>query len=195
MGEKVVAEAVDLSDRQAYRTKLNQCLEGLGRLLADRRFDRPRNLMGLEIELNLAGSDGMPRMMNQQVLQRIASRDFQTELGMFNLEVNIVPHRLGGRVFDQLSEELRTGLAYAHRKAGEVDAGIVMIGILPTLGEHDVVSANLSDVDRYTLLNDQMAAARGRISSWISKASSDWSAPRPRSPRKRPARRYSCISR
>ncbi|MFI5657027.1 glutamate--cysteine ligase [Streptomyces anulatus] len=161
MGEKVVAEAVDLSDRQAYRTKLNQCLEGLSRLLAERRFDRPRNLMGLEIELNLAGSDGMPRMMNQQVLQRIASRDFQTELGMFNLEVNIVPHRLGGRVFDQLSEELRTGLAYAHRKAGEVDAGIVMIGILPTLGEHDVVSANLSDVDRYTLLNDQMAAARG----------------------------------
>ncbi|MEU0162903.1 glutamate--cysteine ligase [Streptomyces sp. NPDC006261] len=161
MGEKVVAGAVDLSDRQAYRTKLNQCLEGLGRLLAERRFDRPRNLMGLEIELNLAGSDGMPRMMNQEVLQRIASRDFQTELGMFNLEVNIVPHRLGGRVFDQLSEELRTGLAYAHRKAGEVDAGIVMIGILPTLGEHDVVSANLSDVDRYTLLNDQMAAARG----------------------------------
>lgn len=161
MGEKVVAEAVDLSSRQAYRTKLNQCLEGLGRLLAERRFDRPRNLMGLEIELNLAGSDGMPRMMNQQVLQRIASRDFQTELGMFNLEVNIVPHRLGGRVFDQLAEELRTGLAYAHRKAGEVDAGIVMIGILPTLGEHDVVSANLSDVDRYTLLNDQMAAARG----------------------------------
>ncbi len=161
MGEKVVAGAVDLSDRQAYRAKLNQCLEGLGRLLAERRFDRPRNLMGLEIELNLAGSDGMPRMMNQQVLQRIASRDFQTELGMFNLEVNIVPHRLGGRVFDQLSEELRTGLAYAHRKAGEVDAGIVMIGILPTLGEHDVVSANLSDVDRYTLLNDQMAAARG----------------------------------
>ncbi|MFI5725223.1 glutamate--cysteine ligase [Streptomyces cyaneofuscatus] len=161
MGEKVVAGAVDLSDRQAYRTKLNQCLEGLGRLLAERRFDRPRNLMGLEIELNLAGSDGLPRMMNQEVLQRIASRDFQTELGMFNLEVNIVPHRLGGRVFDQLSEELRTGLAYAHRKAGEVDAGIVMIGILPTLGEHDVVSANLSDVDRYTLLNDQMAAARG----------------------------------
>lgn len=123
MGEKVVAEAVDLSDRQAYRTKLNQCLEALGRLLAERRFDRPRNLMGLEIELNLAGSDGLPRMMNQQVLQRIASRDFQTELGMFNLEVNIVPHRLGGRVFDQLSEELRTGLAYAHRKAGRWTRG------------------------------------------------------------------------
>ncbi|WP_328908942.1 glutamate-cysteine ligase family protein [Streptomyces sp. NBC_00234] len=161
MGEKVVAGAFDLSDRQAYRDKLNQCLEGLGRLLSERRFERPRNLMGLEIELNLAGADGMPRMMNAEVLQRIASKDFQTELGMFNLEVNIVPHRLSGRVFDQLAEELRTGLAYAHRKAGEVDAGILMIGILPTLGREDVVSANLSQVDRYTLLNDQMAAARG----------------------------------
>ncbi|GAA2507970.1 glutamate--cysteine ligase [Streptomyces gobitricini] len=161
MGEKIAAGGFDLSDRQRYRRKLQECLTGLERLLADKRFDRPRNLVGLEIELNLAGADGMPRMMNAEVLERIASRDFQTELGMFNLEVNIAPHRLGGRVFDQLAEELRTGLAYAHRKAQEVDAGIVMIGILPTLSQEDLVSTNLSDVDRYRLLNDEIVAARG----------------------------------
>jgi gamma-glutamyl:cysteine ligase YbdK (ATP-grasp superfamily) len=162
MGEKVVAAPFGLSDPQRYREKLRQCLAGLARLLAEKRFDRPKNLMGLEIELNLAGPDGMPRMMNAEVLERIASRDFQTELAMFNLEVNIAPHRLGGRVFDRLAEELRTSLAYAHRKANEVDdAGIVMIGILPTLARDDLVSANLSDVDRYTLLNDQIVAARG----------------------------------
>ncbi|MFJ6729503.1 glutamate--cysteine ligase [Streptomyces sp. NPDC091281] len=161
MGEKVVADGFDLSDRKRYRDKLRQCLTGLERLLAQQRFDRPRNLMGLEIELNLAGADGLPKMLNGEVLERIASRDFQTELAMFNLEVNIAPHRLGGRVFDQLAEELRTSLAYAHRKAGEVDAGIVMIGILPTLDRDDLVSSNLSDVDRYTLLNDQIVAARG----------------------------------
>ncbi|MDJ0465564.1 glutamate--cysteine ligase [Streptomyces sp. H27-C3] len=161
MGEKVVAGGFDLSDRQKYRRKLQLCLQGLDQLLAEKRFDRPKNLMGVEIELNLAGADGMPRMMNAEVLERISSHDFQTELGMFNLEVNIVPHRLEGRVFDQLSEELRTGLAYAHRKAVEVDAGIVMIGILPTLGRADLVSANLSDVDRYVMLNDQIVAARG----------------------------------
>ncbi|GAA2444972.1 MULTISPECIES: glutamate--cysteine ligase [Streptomyces] len=161
MGEKIAAGGFDLSDRQRYRRKLQECLTGLERLLADKRFDRPRNLVGLEIELNLAGADGMPRMMNAEVLERIASRDFQTELGMFNLEVNIAPHRLGGRVFDQLAEELRTGLAYAHRKAQEVDAGIVMIGILPTLSQDDLVSGNLSDVDRYRLLNDEIVTARG----------------------------------
>ncbi|NGO14244.1 glutamate--cysteine ligase [Streptomyces sp. HC44] len=161
MGEKVEAASFGLSDRQRYRGKLRQCLAGLERLLAENRFDRPKNLMGLEIELNLADPDGMPRMMNAQVLERIASRDFQTELAMFNLEVNIAPHRLGDRVFDRLAEELRTALAYAHRKANEVDAGIVMIGILPTLARDDLISANISDVDRYTLLNDQIVAARG----------------------------------
>ncbi|ATL26122.1 glutamate--cysteine ligase [Streptomyces formicae] len=161
MGEKVVAGTFDLSDRHVYREKLLACLKGLERLLAEQRFDRPKNLMGMEIELNLAGPDGLPRMLNAQVLERIASRDFQTELGMFNLEVNIAPHRMGGRVLDQLAEELRTGLNYAHRKANELNAGIVMIGILPTLGRADLVSANLSDVDRYALLNDQIVAARG----------------------------------
>ncbi|MEZ7003183.1 glutamate--cysteine ligase [Streptomyces sp. AD55] len=161
MGEKVVAGQFDLSDRQRYRDKLQRCLTGLERLLAEKRFDRPKNLMGLEIELNLVGADGMPKMLNAQVLERIASRDFQTELAMFNLEVNIAPHRLGGRVFDRLAEEIRTSLAYADRKAGELDAAIAMIGILPTLDRDDLVSSNLSAVDRYALLNAQIVAARG----------------------------------
>ncbi|MFJ5265450.1 glutamate--cysteine ligase [Streptomyces sp. NPDC088387] len=161
MGEKVVAGGIGLSDRHSYRDKLRRCLTGLERLLAEKRFDRPKNLMGLEIELNLVGADGQPRMLNAQVLERIASRDFQTELAMFNLEVNIAPHRLAGQVFDRLAEEVRTSLAYADRKSREVDAGIVMIGILPTLDRDDLVSSNLSEVDRYTLLNDQIVAARG----------------------------------
>ena len=61
--------------------------------------------------------------------------------------------------FRQLAEELRTSLGYADRKAKEVDAGIIMIGILPTLDRDDLVSSNLSAVDRYTLLNDQIVAA------------------------------------
>ncbi|MGW1076980.1 glutamate--cysteine ligase [Streptomyces sp. NPDC002537] len=161
MGEKLVVEGFGPADRQRHRDKLRQCLDVLARLLAEKRFDRPRNLMGLEIELNLAGSDGMPSMVNAEVLKRIASGDFQTELGRFNLEVNIVPHPLSGRVLDQLAEELRTALSYADRKAMEVDSGIVMIGILPTLEDRHLVSSNLSDDHRYALLNAQVVAARG----------------------------------
>ncbi|GAA4666990.1 hypothetical protein GCM10023347_19690 [Streptomyces chumphonensis] len=161
VGEKVAADGFDLADRRRYREKLHRCLRALDLLLEQQRFERPRNLMGLEIELNLADAEGMPRMINEEVLGRIASRDFQTELGQFNLEVNILPHRLGGRVLDQLAEELRTGLAYADRKAREADGRVLMIGILPTLTPADLISANFSSADRYTLLNDQIMAARG----------------------------------
>lgn len=161
MGEKVLSDGFGLSDRHRYRRKLRDCLDVLTVLLDERRFERPRNLMGLEIELNLADADGMPRMMNIEVLRRIGSEDFQTELGQFNLEVNVVPHSLSGRVLDQLAEELRTGLGYADRQAHEEGAQIVMIGILPTLTDEDLVSSNLTEVDRYMLLNDQIMAARG----------------------------------
>ncbi|OEU89525.1 glutamate--cysteine ligase [Streptomyces oceani] len=161
MGEKVAAGRFDLADRQRYRQKLRECLDALQRQLREHRFEGPRHLMGLEIELNLADAGGLPRMMNAEVLERIASGDFQMELGQFNLEVNIVPHRLGGRVLDQLAEELRTGLAYADRQAHQVDARVVMIGILPTLTDRDLVLTNLSAADRYALLNNQIMASRG----------------------------------
>ncbi|MFI6350994.1 glutamate--cysteine ligase [Streptomyces sp. NPDC050560] len=163
MGEKVSAGEGTISgrDRQRFRDKLGQCLTALARLLDEGRFEGPRNLMGLEMEMNLAGSDGMPRMLNEQVLERVSGMDFQTELGMFNLEVNIPPRRFEGAVLEELSAELDAALAHAHEKAQEVDAGIVMIGILPTLARQHLVSANLSDIDRFALLNEQIVAARG----------------------------------
>ncbi|QMU76286.1 glutamate--cysteine ligase [Streptacidiphilus sp. PB12-B1b] len=161
MGEKVVAGSADLADRQLYRKKVRQCLEALEHLLAERRFDRPRARMGLEIELNLADDSGHPVMLNEQVLAAIASGDFQTELGRFNIEVNIAPHQLDGRVFEELREEIDTGLRYADRKARECGARLVTVGILPTLADDHAVLDNLSSGDRYQLLNDRILAARG----------------------------------
>jgi gamma-glutamyl:cysteine ligase YbdK (ATP-grasp superfamily) len=161
MGEKVAAGGADLSDRQLYRQKLRQCVDALRRLLAEQRFDRPRAVLGLELELNLVAEDGQPAMRNEQVLRAIASSDFQTELAQFNIEVNIAPHRLGGRVFEELREEADTALRYADRKAREAGARIVMIGTLPTLTAADAGLQNISADNRYTMLSEQILAARG----------------------------------
>ncbi|MDH6580038.1 glutamate-cysteine ligase family protein [Kitasatospora sp. MAP5-34] len=161
MGEKVVATRAELSDRQLYRRKLQSCQDALERMLREGRFDRPRAMMGLEIELNLADEQGLPLMSNEQVLGAIASSDFQTELGRFNIEVNIAPHRLSGHVLEELREEIDTGLRYADRQAAEVGARIVMVGILPTLDLDHTGVESMSRNDRYTLLSDQILAARG----------------------------------
>ncbi|MDI2129730.1 glutamate--cysteine ligase [Yinghuangia seranimata] len=161
MGEKVDQVEFTRSDRQRYRHKLRRCLATLERLVELGRFESPRKLMGVEIELNLTDADGLPCMVNDAVLDSIASPDFQTELGQFNIEVNIPPHRLAGPVFSELAEELRTSLDYADRKAADSGARIVMIGILPTLTDAHMVLENLSHNPRYTLLNDQILMARG----------------------------------
>src|SRR5260221_2491062 len=113
VGERVVVAEFSGADRARYGEKLRAGLEVFRRMLAEGRFERGRTLMGVELELDLVGPSGRPVMVNEAVLGRIASRDFQTELGQFNLEQNIAPHKLGGTVFSELSGERRTSLLYS----------------------------------------------------------------------------------
>ena len=79
--------------------------------------------------------DANPALKNAQALEAIADPDFQTELGQFNLEINVSPKRLKIRGFSDFEETVRTSLNAAEDKARQVDARLVMIGILPTLSE------------------------------------------------------------
>ncbi|MDT0265744.1 glutamate--cysteine ligase [Streptomyces sp. DSM 44915] len=161
MGEKVAADRFDLTARARFRDRLRACLDALDTLLAEERFRDTRDRIGVEVELCLADSDGSPRMVNEAVLGRMATRDFQSELGKFTIELNMSPHELAGGVFEDLAEELRIALRYADRMAGEFDAQVVMTGVLPTITAEQMVPGSLSLGDRYTLLNDQIMAARG----------------------------------
>src|SRR5664279_4075046 len=161
MGDRVSATEFSPEDRLHYRVKVKACLAALRQLLADGRFETERKLLGVELELNLVDAVGCPVMANDDVLKLIESADYQTELGQFNIEVNIAPHKLVGSVFRELEEEVRTSLNYAEQRAGEVGAHIVMIGILPTLRDSHVTLDNVTNNPRYALLNDQVLAARG----------------------------------
>jgi hypothetical protein len=161
MGDKVTVTTFSREDRQRYRQKVKRCLEVLERMLAEGLFETERKLIGLEIELNIADAHGRPHMVNDEVLALIASEDFQTELGQFNIEVNVAPHKLVGMVFSELQEELRTALTYADRKAGLLGAQIVMIGMLPTLRDAHMDLRNISRNPRYAVLNEQIFEARG----------------------------------
>jgi gamma-glutamyl:cysteine ligase YbdK (ATP-grasp superfamily) len=163
VGEQVAAQDLvfDGTDRARFRARLETCQAVLERMLATDRFERDRKLCGIELELDLIDDRGHPAMVNTEVLEQIASADFQTELGMFNLEINIAPHKLVGTVFSELAEELSTALAYADRVAASCGARVAVIGILPTLDPAHMVEENFSTDDRYMLLNDQIALVRG----------------------------------
>jgi hypothetical protein len=161
VGEDVEQTEFSGKDRQRYRAKVRTCLDVFSRMLSESKFDFERPMTGLEIELNLVDDERNPAMRNAEVLNAIANDDFQTELGQFNIEINVPPRRLGGTNADELESSLRASLNDAEERANSAGAHIVMIGILPTLGPDHLTRESLSANPRYKLINEQIFAARG----------------------------------
>ena len=117
MGEEVEAKVFSREDRQRYREKVKRNLDVFARMLRESRFDAEKRSIGLEIELNLTDEAGDPAMANAAVLERIADHAFVTELGQFNVEINIPPRLLAGEVFSELEQQIRDSLNAAEDKA------------------------------------------------------------------------------
>jgi hypothetical protein len=161
VGRDVSGAVFSREDRQRYRQKVRACLDVFARMLGEARFDPERRSVGLEIELNLTGEEGDPAMLNAEALEAIADPDFQTELGRFNLEINVPPRLLEHGAFSALEAEVRRDLNHAEAQARGVGVHMMLIGILPTVGERHLTSDSFSDNPRYELLNEQIFAARG----------------------------------
>jgi hypothetical protein len=161
VGQQVAARTFSREDRQRYRAKVRANLDVFARMLGEARFHPERRSFGLEIELNLTDDAGDPALVNAAALEAIADTAFQTELGQFNVEINVPPRLLEGDVFTDLERDARASLNDAEERARTVGAHMMIIGILPTVTlEHlraEVFSAN----PRYALLNEQIFAARG----------------------------------
>jgi hypothetical protein len=161
MGRDVPAISVSQEDRRAYREKVRLCLDVLARMLRESRFDTEPRQVGLEIELHLVDNAGRPSMTNAEVLGAIADPIWASELGQFNLEINVPPRPLADGALARLERQVRASLDHADDRARQVGSELVLIGILPTLRESDVGGQAMSPNPRYRLLNEEIFAARG----------------------------------
>src|SRR3954470_23024676 len=93
-----------------YREKVRQCLDVFERMLVEHTFEFDQQLTGLEIELNLVDDKLDPAMANAAVLANIADPAYQTELGQYNIELNVEPHALPGDLLLELERKLRSSL-------------------------------------------------------------------------------------
>jgi gamma-glutamyl:cysteine ligase YbdK (ATP-grasp superfamily) len=161
VGRDIQAIKISGEDRRRYREKVRRSLDVFARMLRERLFEEDPSTVGQEIELNLVDEHGMPSMRNAAALDAIASPAWATEVGQFNLEINVPPRTLDGDALATLEHELRSDLNAADVRARTVGSRLVMVGILPTLAEHDVDEDSMSANERYKVLNEQIFAARG----------------------------------
>src|SRR6266508_1578531 len=161
MGRDIETTEFTREDRLRYRQKVKADLAALRELVDSGRFETSRRTCGVEMEVYVTDRAGSAASINALLLERIASADFKTELAQFTIEFDMKPRLLTGHVFDTIDTELRRSLNHAHDVAEELDARVMIIGILPTLTELDVTEDHISPNPRYRALNDMILNTRG----------------------------------
>lgn len=161
MGQEIDHSHFQQKDFDAFMQRLTQETKLLGRYFAEGQFDDHPPVAGFELEAWLVDEDLHPAPINQAFLQRLNSPLVSPELATFNVEFNVDPAPLTGKALSTLHRELQAGWQAGVQTAHDLAADLVMIGILPTVRNTDLVMENLSAMNRYVALNAQVLKLRG----------------------------------
>lgn len=151
-------------EREGLRTFVRALLEdlrALERMLAEGRIESGVRRIGAEQELFLVDRALRPAPAALEVLARLAGRPFTTELGLFNLELNLAPKIFAGDCLARTEAELLEGLEEARGAAAAVGVEPVLAGILPTLEKSHLGLDYMTPLPRYAELNRVTSELRG----------------------------------
>ena len=156
---------VKLVDNQKDLNENTRCilrdLKALQAMLDQGWFNEDPIHIGAEQELCLVDQHCKPTPISLEVLERLASEDYTTELAKFNLEFNLKPLELTATCFSELATEIEAKLGELSSLGEEMNFKTVITGILPTLRKTDLEIANLTPLQRYHALVKAIDKMRG----------------------------------
>lgn len=164
VGQEIKDSHFSPADFARFETALERETDVLRGCFNDRTFVASHPVAGYELETWLVDEDFNPYPCNDRFLARLddSLADWIVpELARFNIELNARPRDLRGDVLTRIADELDDTWQRASRKASELDAKLVMIGILPTVQRSQLTLESMSDRDRYRALNEQVFLMRG----------------------------------
>ena len=162
MGDRVDASALVVDHDDEVQRRLQRCVAALQRMVDGGWFVGHEDTIGMEVELDLVDPLGRPRLINDAVLARLGRADMQDELGQFNVELNLAPRRLQGRVLYDSERDLADVLDGCRARIERLGARLVAVGMLPTVSAEQLTVERISANPRYALLCRRMRAARHR---------------------------------
>jgi hypothetical protein len=161
MGSELTCDRFDEADFERFAVRLERSIAALDRILHRPGFGVGRATIGAELELHLTDSQGRPAPVNRAVIADAHDERVTLEMNRYNVELNTRPLPLAGRPFTRMSAELDEALSVTRAAACAHGAAAVMIGILPTLTEADLLSSALSNSARYRALSAGIRRVRG----------------------------------
>lgn len=161
MGAQDVQREHDSAQKRQFITHLLRDVQALEAMIEANMIETGVRRIGAEQELFLVDQAWRPAPVALEVLTAIEDPHFTTELGRFNLEINLDPLPFTDTCLSHLEQDLHELLrklrTVAHRQGVEA----TLTGILPTLRKSDLTLANMTPRPRYVALNDAMNQLRG----------------------------------
>ncbi len=161
MGSQDVQRDQDAAELRSFIAHLLRDVQALERMLSGGMIESGVHRIGVEQELFLVDAARRPAMLAMELLERVADPHYTTELGLFNLEINLDPLPFEGGCLSRLEGQLATALERLRAAAHERDAEVVLAGILPTLRKSDLALAHMTPRPRYRALNRVLTQLRG----------------------------------
>ena len=161
MGEHDVEQEFDERKLQSFTKALLDDLRALAFMLENDRLETGVRRIGAEQEMFLVDRNLRPAPVAAEVLERSRDARLTTEIARFNLEANLTPQLLTGRCFRRMEDELKHVISVARKSAANLEADVLLSGILPTLQRSDLTLENITAAPRYYQLNRSVARLRG----------------------------------
>ncbi len=161
MGEEIKTTGFTPADKARFTGRLAEETGIARRLYEADAFSRDGHMVGFEIETWIVDHNYAPSSINLNVLEALDHPLVVPELSRFNLELNCAPFRLAGDALTQAHESLTRLWATCNDVAHRLDANLVLIGTLPTIRDADLTLANMSPLNRYYALNQEVLRLRG----------------------------------
>ncbi|MCP3664298.1 MAG: glutamate--cysteine ligase [Gammaproteobacteria bacterium] len=160
MGQEIADSHFTADDFDLFSKRLKRETAILQEWFDQQLFEQSGPVAGYELEAWIVDGSGTPAPLNERLIEVIGDSNLVPELALFNLELNSQPQPLGGSALSQMADELQAGWDRYNSAADSLDASLAMIGILPTASRADVVPANMSHLQRYKALDEQLKQLR-----------------------------------
>ncbi len=160
MGTQDLRQTEDPEQRRAFMRALLTDVRALERMLEEDRIESGVKRIGVEQEMFLVDEAWCPAPVSDRVLEILDDDHFTTELARFNMEFNVDPLEFGGGCLRRLEGTVCSYLERVRKAAAEVNARVLLTGILPSLTKADLGMHNISENPRYYALNDALSRLR-----------------------------------
>ncbi|MBE9567358.1 MAG: glutamate--cysteine ligase [Proteobacteria bacterium] len=160
MGEEIQYRHFNKTDYQQFVSQLKRETELLRDWFENSKFSVAPLMAGYELEAWLIDDAARPVAINDRFLDKADNALLSPELAKFNIELNVDPEKLSDKVLSSFENKLDTLWSHCATTARQLDSDIVGVGILPTLQDSDLTLQNLSLLDRYRALNEQVLRQR-----------------------------------